>query len=279
MEEKARAIAKEKQRDRDEFLEYVRAQDVKQAAEDAAAKLKDKESKAAFRSGLTEQVNELQAKAREARRREAQSAVELNSHCTFGFMEEVEMRKLRQRREHEHMVETLQDAAATKSRRSREQKRDYDIACKAAQHNLDLGVHEVAAQRARLKAAQATLEKRYEHFTNTAIQPKILQRQVEEARVDEQARQQAERWDNMYARREAARERQRQVNLQELEAQVQAKASTKQVSRFQKEAELEVMNSVAIDRGDRDLLLQQTKKQQEIEHQKDLVRQMAEKCA
>jgi len=279
MEEKSRLRAEEKQRDRDEFLQFAHAQDSKHAAEDAAARVKARETKAAFRNGLAEQVSELQQRAREARVREAQSAADTNAHCTLGFMEEVEASKRRKQLQHEHMRSTLQSVAAVKERQALAKERDHQDWLKSLDGAWELGIHEVAAQKARLKAAQSTLEKRYDQFVRTAVQANIVKQQVADARVEEQAKVQMERLDNMYARREAARERQRQVNMQELEAQVQAKASRKQIARFQKEAEREVMHSVALERGDKELELQQVKRQQEIDLQNDLCKQMQERFA
>jgi len=184
---------------------------------------------ASLKSTVDAQQSELARRNADARIREIQEAAELQVRTSRQLIQETAARNTeKQRRQRE-----LREAKRAAQDRAEEQRRQH----KAAKEEYRQGVEEALAQdecrlvaaTQRLRAAQAVQDANSEQYIRSVGKAEADKHQFFEKRDLKDMKVHEHRMDEHYSRREAARERQRQMVVQTLNYQLDSK-NTKKIS-------------------------------------------------
>jgi len=235
------------------------------------------ESKRVLRASLDEMRGEAQRRERENQARLLHEAAEVKLRTLQQLSEEVAEQSRRKEVAQRDAREAVQQWQARKQQQRKDKEREDSEARRLLQEQTLEAEHQLAAQQERLRAAQAKQDASYKTFRDTAMRAEASQRAAEEGRRehDEAAHQMLS--DMHYARREAAREKQRQRMVEALDQQVEGRKRSRSLVAALKQSELEAVNESTKKSFERDLQTFHRKRREELQHQSDLVAMMAEK--
>jgi len=241
----------------------------------------DEETKnrAHLRATLDRQVSDLDRKAKDARMQSLTEAAELKARCTQQLCQELQTqanRKKAMKQDADDM--RAQQAQRTSNSRGARQ-RDADELNETIRTQANQEEYRLAAQQERLRAAQANADAKEAVFMSTAFAESNAKNMYETKRQERDEKQHQMRADLHYSRREAARERQRQTMLNTLNMQLGASGGKKELERIGKEKDRDAVNTSHRLAIEADLARLRQKKQEEVELQADLVKQMKDKQA
>lgn len=230
-----------------------------------------------FRSGLDKQAAEHVRKAQEQRLEQIREAAEVKLRTVQALCKDITEQA------HKKQVARNEAAAllANKQDRNAEARSEKLREVEELRNRMELQAlqdeNRFLAQQGRINAAQAHQDAVDKYWGQRTGKEQSQRLAKEEQREDRDERRHQKQTDLYYAKREAARERQRLKMVQTLSQQVGAHSGRKTIEQLEKQAELEIVLASTWKVLKQELSREQGKKAEELELQNALVQQMAEK--
>jgi len=238
------------------------------------AKLKAQQQ---LRAGLDEQAGHIAQREKEHRLREAQEAEELKLRTVKQLAAEFADHDRRKRAAKVEADEAKQKLEAKRLHDRAQQQRENEEYKNSIRKMLLQDECALNAQQKRLKESQAQQEACCKVWVENTGKPQELKRKMEEARLNQNEDMHLARTDAYYAKREAARERQRLKMIQTLGDQTKSQNKKSDLKQLQKQIERGAVNESTRRALEQDMHRLHAKKAEELELQKSLQGMILEK--
>lgn len=230
----------------------------------------------ALRTGLDEQVARNARRAEESRLREARDAAEMKMRTVQQLCEEVAEQSRQKKACKLEALEAKREREARARKLRDERQSEAEDVRRATQMQAVQEEQRLVAQHERLRAAQAGLDAR-SGISRPFLEAEAQRRASEELRQARDEERHQVLTDAHYARREAARDRQRQKMVQGLQRQVDVKQQQGIIPLIQKQAELDAVNESTRRNLEHELQKMYHRRAEQMELQSTLLAQMREK--
>eukprot|EP00929_Paragymnodinium_shiwhaense_P123501 TRINITY_DN9742_c0_g1_i1.p1 TRINITY_DN9742_c0_g1~~TRINITY_DN9742_c0_g1_i1.p1 ORF type:complete len:512 (-),score=117.09 TRINITY_DN9742_c0_g1_i1:334-1869(-) len=255
--------------------------DVNKLAEDEKRKKKrDTENRRQMREGLDQQSHEMALRARDQRLQEAKEFNEMKLRSSQQLC--LEMKEQERRRQMLKQNENEVREHMALNARNRQENRDEEIAMfrQMQREQTMQDVSRLMAQQNFLKEKQDQMQASSDVYERTAGAKNRSRENHEMKRQDDDEKRHNLRMDTFYARREQAREKQRQNMVKGLKEQCDHREAQRNAARNQRNDDGDAMFAAARRNAEMELQKQREKRQQELEvqqHHRDHIAEKARK--